>query len=215
MENWARDAANHQFIPENGGGERLVKRRMPRPENWAMLDSNCKEGAMAVDFRSAQRRAFWGGIGFSLVAEYLVALSVYVVAANGSGYAWVWALLTVIGIQLFLTLYALLSFGRRAIWYHLFEREVRAASILREFDRLNFPRPDGTYIDGDQYLREVALSPATSPEGALFAGTLLGALEGHRLNGPRSEAFFLALSIERALKLMLPWEAAAERRTPQ
>lgn len=171
-----------------------------------------QEGPLAVSFRSAQRRAFWGALAFSLGSEFLVAWIIWSVVSDGNSNAWAWAVATVIGIQVFLLLYGLVSFGRRAVWYHLFEKEARASRISEEFSRLNFPRPDGMYVDADEYLREVALSPATSPEGALFAGSLLGALDAHRLNGPRSEAFFLVLSIERAMKLMLPGEMATEGR---
>lgn len=170
---------------------------------------------MAVSFKSAQKRAYWGALAFSLLCEYAVALVYFWALSRGDPAMWGWSIIAVIVFQILLSLYGLFSFARRAAWYHLFEKESRAATIAAEFARNNFPRPDGSYVDADEYLRQVALSPVTSPEGALFAGTLLGALEAHRLNGPRSEAFFLALSIERAIKLALPWEMAAERRSPQ
>lgn len=165
---------------------------------------------MALSFKSAQRRAFWGAIAFSLAVEYVIFFVAFWFWSGRNGYSWVWALSAVVAIQIFMMLYGLLSFGRRALWYFWFERDTRVQAIANEFNRLNFPRPDGFYNDADQYLEQVALSPASSPEAALFAGVLLGILNGHRTSGPRSEAFFLALSIERAMQQMLPWNARAD-----
>ncbi len=165
---------------------------------------------MAISFKSAQRRALWGAIAFSLATEYAIAFAIYWLWSGQNSYVWLWAILTVVALQLFLMFYGLLSFARRAAWYYWFERDGRVEAIASEFNRLNFPRPDGLYNDADQYLEQVALSPASSPEAAMFAGILLGMLNGHRANGPRSEAFFLSLSIEKALQKMLPWEARAE-----
>lgn len=165
---------------------------------------------MGLQFKSAQRRAFWGGLAFSLGVEFAIVLAIYWLWSGGNGYSFAWALLTVLAIQMFQALYGLLSLARRTAWYYWFERDTRAQALAAEFHRLNFPRPEGFYNDADQYLEQVSLSPATSPEGAMAASMLLGMLNGHRLNGPRSEAMFLAMSIERAMKLMLPWDARAE-----
>lgn len=162
---------------------------------------------MALNFRSAQRRTFWLAIIFSLLIEYAVIATVMILLGVKRPEVFWQAVFLLIGVQIFLGAYGLLSFGRRAIFYYMFERDDRADTLAGEFNRLGFPRPDGFYNDADQYLEQVALNPATPPEGALFAGVLLGMLNGHRANGPRSEAFFLAMSIERAMRRMLPWEA--------
>lgn len=165
---------------------------------------------MAIVFKSSERRLFWSAIAFSLGCEYAVASAYFLFATHGDAASWVWALAVVIGLQIFMAAYGLFSFLRRAIWYNLVEKDRRAEALAQEFERLSFPRGDGLYADAESYLAEVALSPATSPEGAMFAGKLLGAMESHKMFGPRSEAFFLSLSIERAIKKMLPWERAAE-----
>ena len=165
---------------------------------------------MAVQFKSEQRRAFWGGLAFALGTEYALMFSIFRFSGQEFGPSLGWSLVAVVGIQLFLGAYALLALARRIIWYFWIERDNRAQALAAEFHRLNFPRPEGHYADADQYLEQVALSPATSPEGAMTASMLLGMLNAHRLNGPRSEAMFLALSVERAMKLMLPWEARGQ-----
>lgn len=165
---------------------------------------------MAVQFKSEQRRAFWGGLAFSLVTEYALVFCILRLFGQELAPSFGLSLLAVVGIQLFLGAYALLALARRTIWYFWIERDSRAQGLAAEFNRLNFPRPDGFYTDADQYLEQVALSPATSPEGAMMASVLIGMLNSQRMYGPRMEAIFLALSIERAMKLMLPWDARAE-----
>jgi len=162
---------------------------------------------MALVFKSAHRRAFWTAFAFSVATEYVVFVAIFLFSFDWNPYSWLWGMLAVIALQLALALYGLFSFARRALWYFWIERDDRAQLIADEFNRLNFPRPDGFYNDADQYLTEVALSPATSPEAALFAGTLIGMLNAHRSNGPRSEALSLAMSVERAMLKMLPWSA--------
>ena len=165
---------------------------------------------MAVQFKSEQRRAFWGGLAFALVTEYALIFCILRLSGQEFGPSLGLALLAVVGIQLFLGLYALLALARRTIWYFWIERDSRAQALAAEFHRLNFPRPEGQYADADQYLEQVALSPATSPEGAMMASMLIGMLNSQRMYGPRMESIFLALSIERAMKLMLPWNVRAE-----
>lgn len=162
---------------------------------------------MALQFKSEQRRQFWGAIAFSLVVEYVVVLIVVQMTYRDNPGNWATAAFFVLLIQVGLLIYKLFSLARRAMWYFWYERDRRSDAILAEFYRLNFPRPDGVYNDADQYLQQVALSPATSPEGAMFASMLLGMLTAHRTNGPWSESLFLGLLIERAMRKMLPWEA--------
>lgn len=164
---------------------------------------------MTIRFRSAQRRAFWSAVAFSLIFEFIAIYLAYYFSTNRHPLSLSWALLTTLGIQLFLITYAIFSFFRRTIWYFVFEQNKRAEALAREFQRLNFPRPETYYDSAEAYLTDVALSPETSPESAHFASMLVGMLLAHNTNGPRVEAFFLNLSLEKAMKLMLPWEARA------
>lgn len=160
---------------------------------------------MSVRFASEQRRLFWLGLAYSIGVEFAAFLLFFSINPSTSAFAGWAALAAVVATQLFLVVYGLFNFARRWVFFVLYMRDSRSQIIVDEFNRLNFPRPENFYHDADHYLREVALSTATSPEGALFAGTLLGALEAHRQNGPRTDAIFLEICIERAMKLMTPW----------
>ena len=165
---------------------------------------------MAAGFESSDKRALWAALCFGILTDIAgVAVLVYFLASPQEYLFSV--LFALAAIWAFQITYMIWSFGRRLIWFNLFEKKARIEAIKRELVARKFPAPDRYFDDAEQYLNIVAEDLLAPDDARLWSAVTIGAIAAQRLLS-RTECMLSLMVLEKAILEYAQESPRSERR---